>query len=135
MRIISSIEDPSIIRDILKHMDLWLVRSRSPPKIHAAYVAQITVNSQTVNAARVFNPLRHAVTAVEIVGTHACVVIDDPVDAEEFEFLFDVLLIVVFGADNKKLRISPGHAPERIGSIQNVKKSNYCNISMPGHRS
>ena len=34
MRIISSIEDPSVIRDILKHLGLWLVRSRPPPKIH-----------------------------------------------------------------------------------------------------
>ena len=35
MRIISSIEDPSIIRAILEHLGLWLVRSRPPPKIHA----------------------------------------------------------------------------------------------------
>ena len=34
MRIISFIKDPSVIRDILKHLDLWLVRSRPPPKIH-----------------------------------------------------------------------------------------------------
>jgi hypothetical protein len=34
MRIISFIEDPSVIRDILKHLGLWLVRSRPPPKIH-----------------------------------------------------------------------------------------------------
>jgi hypothetical protein len=34
MRIISSIEDPSVIRDILNHLGLWLVRSRPPPKIH-----------------------------------------------------------------------------------------------------
>src|SRR5664280_510305 len=34
MRVISSIEDPSVIRDILKHLGLWLVRSRPPPKIH-----------------------------------------------------------------------------------------------------
>jgi hypothetical protein len=33
MRIISSIEDPSVIRDILNHLGLWLVRSRPPPKI------------------------------------------------------------------------------------------------------
>jgi hypothetical protein len=33
MRIISSIEDPSVIRDILKHLGIWLVRSRPPPKI------------------------------------------------------------------------------------------------------
>jgi hypothetical protein len=34
MRIVSSIEDPTVIRDILKHLGLWLVRSRPPPKIH-----------------------------------------------------------------------------------------------------
>jgi hypothetical protein len=34
MRIISSIEDPQVIRDILEHLGLWLVRSRPPPKIH-----------------------------------------------------------------------------------------------------
>jgi hypothetical protein len=30
MRIISSIEDPSVIRAILKHLGIWLVRSRPP---------------------------------------------------------------------------------------------------------
>jgi hypothetical protein len=35
MKIISSIEDPSVIRDILKHLGIWFVRSRPPPKIHA----------------------------------------------------------------------------------------------------
>ena len=34
MRVISSIEDPSVIRDIFKHLGIWLVRSRPPPKIH-----------------------------------------------------------------------------------------------------
>lgn len=34
MKIISFIEDPSIIREILAHLGLWLVRSRPPPKIH-----------------------------------------------------------------------------------------------------
>src|ERR1035437_8096104 len=34
MRIISSIEDPSVIRDILNHLGLWLVRSRPAPRIH-----------------------------------------------------------------------------------------------------
>jgi hypothetical protein len=34
MRIISFIEDPSVIRKILMHLGLWLVRSRPPPKIH-----------------------------------------------------------------------------------------------------
>jgi hypothetical protein len=35
MRIISFIEDPSVIRDILNHLGLWLTRARPPPKIHA----------------------------------------------------------------------------------------------------
>jgi hypothetical protein len=34
MRIISFIEDPLVIREILMHLDLWLFRSRPPPKIH-----------------------------------------------------------------------------------------------------
>ena len=35
MRLIGSIEDPSVIRAILEHLGLWLVRSsRPPPKIH-----------------------------------------------------------------------------------------------------
>jgi len=34
MRIISFIEDPSVIREILMHLGLWLVRSRPPHKIH-----------------------------------------------------------------------------------------------------
>jgi hypothetical protein len=34
MRVISSIEDPSVIRAILDHLGIWLVRSRLPPKIH-----------------------------------------------------------------------------------------------------
>ena len=36
MRIISFIEDMPVIRDILQHLGLWLVRSRPPPKICAA---------------------------------------------------------------------------------------------------
>jgi hypothetical protein len=34
MRVIGSIEDPSVIRVILEHLELWLVRSRPPPRIH-----------------------------------------------------------------------------------------------------
>jgi len=34
MRVISSIKDPSVIRAILNHLGIWLVRSRPPPKIH-----------------------------------------------------------------------------------------------------
>jgi hypothetical protein len=32
MRVSSSIEDPSVIRTILNHLGIWLVRSRPPPK-------------------------------------------------------------------------------------------------------
>jgi hypothetical protein len=35
MRVIGSIEDQSVIRDILEHLGLWLIRSRPPPKAHA----------------------------------------------------------------------------------------------------
>jgi len=34
MRVISSIEAPSVIRTILEHLGLWLDRARPPPKIH-----------------------------------------------------------------------------------------------------
>jgi hypothetical protein len=34
MRVIGSIEDPSLIRAILEHLGLWLARARPPPKIH-----------------------------------------------------------------------------------------------------
>jgi len=34
MRVISSIEDTSVILAILEHLGLWLARARPPPKIH-----------------------------------------------------------------------------------------------------
>lgn len=34
-RIISFIEKGEVVREILKHLGIWLVRSRPPPKIHA----------------------------------------------------------------------------------------------------
>jgi len=34
MRVIGSIEDPSVIRAILEHLGLWLTRAKPPPKIH-----------------------------------------------------------------------------------------------------
>ena len=37
MRIISSIEDQSVIRDILTHLGLWLARARPPPKAHTQW--------------------------------------------------------------------------------------------------
>ena len=52
MRIISSIEDPSVIRTILDHLGIWIFKSRPPPKIHdppaAKYViddvSQVSIN-------------------------------------------------------------------------------------------
>jgi hypothetical protein len=35
MRIISSIEAPSVIKPILNHLGIWLIGSRPPPKIFA----------------------------------------------------------------------------------------------------
>ena len=32
MRVIAAIEDPDVIRKILKHLDLWEVKARPPPK-------------------------------------------------------------------------------------------------------
>ena len=34
MRVIGSIDDPSVIRAILEHLGLWRARTRPPPKIH-----------------------------------------------------------------------------------------------------
>ncbi|MEI7674047.1 MAG: hypothetical protein WCK00_18245, partial [Deltaproteobacteria bacterium] len=31
------IEDPSVIREILKHLGLWLTKARPPPKIHVPW--------------------------------------------------------------------------------------------------
>jgi hypothetical protein len=39
MRIISSIEDGEIIKAILKHLGLWLIKSRPVPKAHSPTVA------------------------------------------------------------------------------------------------
>ncbi|PIP05878.1 MAG: hypothetical protein CO012_03985 [Syntrophobacterales bacterium CG_4_8_14_3_um_filter_49_14] len=36
MRVISFIEDVQVIRDILTHLGLWIIRNRPPPKICAA---------------------------------------------------------------------------------------------------
>jgi hypothetical protein len=35
MRIISFIENPEVIKAILKHLGLWLVKSKPAPKAHA----------------------------------------------------------------------------------------------------
>jgi hypothetical protein len=39
MRVISEITDEGIIKAILKHLGLWLVKSRPMPKAHAPPVA------------------------------------------------------------------------------------------------
>jgi hypothetical protein len=59
MRIISFIEDPSVIRDILTHLELWLIRSRPPPKIHDP-------------------PNRESATADLLIQPHTNVIYGDP---------------------------------------------------------
>jgi hypothetical protein len=61
MRIISSIEDPSVIRDILKHLGIWLVRSRPPPKIHDPPGGHDGVVSPYVAANLQFQPLNDTI--------------------------------------------------------------------------
>jgi len=45
MRIISFIEDQEVIKTILKHLGIWLVRSRPPPPIHAPPLTYPTADS------------------------------------------------------------------------------------------
>ncbi len=45
MRIISSIEDREVIKTILKHLGLWLIRSRPPAKAHAPPAREYTTDS------------------------------------------------------------------------------------------
>jgi hypothetical protein len=47
MRIISSIEDQEIIKTILNHLGLWLIRSRSPAKAHAPPSRQYIVEGSS----------------------------------------------------------------------------------------
>jgi len=47
MRIISFIEDPSVIRAILEHLGLWLARARPPPKI--SYAADALFSHSSAN--------------------------------------------------------------------------------------
>jgi len=35
MRVISAIDNRQVIRAILEHLGLWLIRSKPPPKAHA----------------------------------------------------------------------------------------------------
>ena len=44
MRIISSIEDQELIKTILKHLGLWLIRSRPPAKAHAPPAGEYAVD-------------------------------------------------------------------------------------------
>ena len=55
MRVISSIEDQSVIRAILEYLGLWLVRPRPPPKAHdppvreyAAVNLQLQTHTDTI---------------------------------------------------------------------------------------
>ena len=55
MRIISFIKAPSVIRDILNHLGLWLARARPPPKAHvppireyAAVDLQLQAHADTI---------------------------------------------------------------------------------------
>jgi hypothetical protein len=55
MRVISAIDDRQVIRSILEHLGLWLVRSRPPPKIHgppvrkyAAADLQLQTHTETI---------------------------------------------------------------------------------------
>ncbi len=43
MRIISSIEEQEVIKTILKHLGLWIIRSRSPAKAHAPSALEYAV--------------------------------------------------------------------------------------------
>ena len=43
MRNISSIEDRDVIKTILKHLGLWLIRARPPAKAHAPPAGEYTV--------------------------------------------------------------------------------------------
>ncbi len=56
MRIISFIEDPSVIREILTHLGLWLIRSRPPPKMRTA----ITLLESKVSDSYAHPPHQHA---------------------------------------------------------------------------
>lgn len=56
MRIISFIEDPSVILEILTHLGLWLVRSRPPPKMRTA----ITLLESKVSDSYAHPPHQHA---------------------------------------------------------------------------
>ena len=50
MRIISSIEDQEVVNTILKHLGLWLSRSKPPTKVHAPPAREYAVgrSSHTV---------------------------------------------------------------------------------------
>ncbi|MFZ4441127.1 MAG: hypothetical protein ACOYOS_22165 [Syntrophales bacterium] len=61
MRIISSIEDPSVIREILKHLGLWLTKARPPPKIHILWGDDAALYPQEC-AAHDLQPQTHADT-------------------------------------------------------------------------
>lgn len=56
MRIISFIEDRNVIRIILTHLGLWLIRSRPPPKKHTSIetVSAIAANATLASVLEIF---------------------------------------------------------------------------------
>ena len=42
MRVISVIEDPLIIKKILKHLGLWETRNHDPPPENSSYILELT---------------------------------------------------------------------------------------------
>jgi hypothetical protein len=42
MRVISVIEDPLIIKKILKHLGLWETRNHDPPPENSSYIPELT---------------------------------------------------------------------------------------------
>jgi hypothetical protein len=44
MRVISSIDDREVVKTILNHLGLWLIRSRPPTKAHAPPAGEYAVD-------------------------------------------------------------------------------------------
>jgi len=42
MRVISVIEDPLIIKKMLKHLGLWETRNHDPPPENSSYIPELT---------------------------------------------------------------------------------------------
>jgi hypothetical protein len=61
MRIISLIEDREVIKTILKHLGLWLIRSKPPAKAHSPpsreYAADGSCQAHSTSNDRLLAPL------------------------------------------------------------------------------